>query len=79
MSVIINITKAKAIAHEKRRIARGNEFAPLDNLIMKAIPGTDFVAVEASRQTIRDKYADLQNVIDNVADLDTLLGVVSQF
>ena len=30
MSITININKAKAIAHDKRREARSAEFAPLD-------------------------------------------------
>ena len=62
--ISINITKAKAIAHDARRAARADEFAPLDQKIAAQIPGTDVVAVEAERQAIRNKYASMQTAID---------------
>lgn len=64
MGLIIDTTKAKAIAHEIRRKARADEFAPLDEAIMKQIPGTDVEALEAQRQAIREKYAAMQLEID---------------
>jgi hypothetical protein len=62
--IIINIDKAKAIAHDKRRAARSAEFEPHDAIIMKQIPGADSTAAEAARQAIRDKYAVLQAHMD---------------
>jgi Zn-dependent M32 family carboxypeptidase len=62
--ITININKAKAIAHDVRRVAREKEFAPYDALIIKQIPGTDVAAVDALRQEIRDKYAEMQLQID---------------
>ena len=44
--ITVNIDKAKVISHDKRREARSAEFAPLDEVIMKQIPGTDAAAVE---------------------------------
>jgi hypothetical protein len=60
----INMTKAKAIAHDARRAARSAEFEPHDAIIMKQIPGADSAAAEAARQAIRDKYAALQAQMD---------------
>ena len=60
----IDMTKAKAIAHDARRAARAAEFEPLDAVIMKQIPGNNPAAVEAERQKIRDKYAALQTQMD---------------
>ena len=62
--ITINLEKAKAIAHDKRRVKRAEEFAPYDEVIMKQIPGVDAVEAEAKRQEIRDKYAAIQNDID---------------
>ena len=59
--ITINITKAKAIAHDKRRQARSAEFAPLD--IKVTIP-SEAVEAEAARALIRTKYAELQAAID---------------
>jgi hypothetical protein len=59
-----DIDKCKSIAHDKRRAARVEEFAPYDNVIAKQIPGVDAAAAEAARQAIRDKYADIQDAID---------------
>jgi hypothetical protein len=70
----INLDKAKNIAHEKRRAARAVEFAPLD---IKATIPSEFVAAEAARQAIRDKYAAMQTAIDaaqTVEELKTLFS-----
>jgi hypothetical protein len=74
----IDITKAKAIAHDMRRAARADEFKPHDEIIMKQIPGIDAVAAEAARQAIRDKYSAMQTAIDAAATPDEIkvaLGV----
>ena len=62
--ITVNMTKAKAIAHDVRRSARSAEFEPYDAIIMKQIPGNDAAAAEAERQKIRDKYAALQVQMD---------------
>lgn len=62
--IVINLNKAKAIGHDKRRAMRAEEFAPLDKVIAAQIPGNDFAAAEAQRQAIRDKYSLIQEQID---------------
>ncbi len=78
MSIVINLNKAKTIAHEKRREARSAEFAPLDEVIMKQIPGTDNAAIEAQRQAIRDKYAVLQTQMDNATTVEQLKSLLPE-
>jgi hypothetical protein len=70
--ITINIDKAKGIAHDIRRAARAEEFKPLDEVIMKQIPGTDVAAVEAERQSIRDKYTAMQVAIDSAVVVDEI-------
>jgi hypothetical protein len=67
--IIINITKAKNIAHDKRREARSVEFAPLD---IKATIPSEATAAEAARQVIRDKYAAMQTAIDAATTTDQI-------
>ena len=74
--ISINITKAKAIAHDMRRAARAEEFKPHDEVIMKQIPGVDAVATEAARQAIRDKYSATQTAIDTAATPDEIKGAL---
>jgi len=71
--ITINLDKARAIAHDKRRAARTAEFAPLD--IKAAIP-SEAVAAEAARQAIRNKYAVLQSDIDTAPGVPELTLVV---
>jgi hypothetical protein len=71
--ITINLNKAKAIAHDKRRLARAAEFAPLD---IKATIPSEAAAAESSRQFIRDKYADIQARIDATPTVDALLAIV---
>jgi len=59
--ITINIDKAKAITHDKRRVARAAEFAPLD---VKATIPSEAAAAEVSRQLVREKYAAIQAAID---------------
>ena len=70
--IVINIKKAKDIAHDIRRASRGAEFAPLDALVARQVPGTDFAAVEAERQVIRDKYTEMQTQIDAAQSVEAL-------
>jgi hypothetical protein len=74
--IIINMNKAKAIAHEARRAARAAEFEPYDAIIMKQIPGTDAAAAEAERQKIREKYAAIQVDIDSAPGVSELKLIV---
>ena len=67
--ISINIDKAKALVHDKRRAARAAEFAPLD---IKATIPSEATAAEAARQAVRDKYATMQTSIDAAADLAAL-------
>ena len=67
--ITINITKAKTIAHDKRREARSAEFAPLD--IQATIP-SEATAAEAARQVVRDKYANMQTAIDLATTTDEI-------
>ena len=76
--ITVNIDKAKAIAHNKRREARAEEFAPHDEIIMKQIPGADATAAEAARQTIRDKYATMQTAINSASTVDQIKSAMPQ-
>jgi len=67
--ITINIDKAKTIAHDKRRLNRSAEFAPLD---IKATIPSESVAAEAARQLIRDKYASMQSAIDSAETIDEI-------
>ena len=67
--ITIDMTKAKDIAHEKRRAARSAEFAPLD---IKATIPSEAAAAEAARQAIRDKYAAMQAQMDAAQTADEL-------
>jgi len=69
----INLDKAKKIAHDKRRAARAEEFAPLD--IKVTIPA-EAADAEAKRQAIRDKYAALQEQMDAANDIDALKALL---
>jgi hypothetical protein len=59
--IVVNIDKAKQIAHEIRRDKRAQEFAPLD---VKATIPSEAVEAESARQVIREKYAAIQQNID---------------
>jgi hypothetical protein len=70
--ITINLTKAKDIAHNKRREARAEEFKPHDEVIMKQIPGADATAAEAARAAIRAKYSTMQTAIDSASTVDAI-------
>ena len=75
MSIVVNLTKAKTIAHEKRKVKRAEEFKPHDDIIAKQIPGADATAAENARAAIRTKYATIQTDIDNAKTVDELKTV----
>ena len=70
--IVVNLDKAKNIAHNIRREAREQEFAPHDAVIAKQIPGKSATEAEAARQAIREKYAQVQTQIDAAQDVDSL-------
>jgi hypothetical protein len=76
--ITINITKAKNIAHDKRRAARAEEFKPHDEIIMKQIPGADAIAAEAARELIRTKYTEMQTAIDAASTVDAIKSAMPQ-
>lgn len=71
--ISINIDKAKAICHEKRRAARAAEFAPLD---VKATIPFEAAWAEEARAEVRAKYATVQSQIDAAADVGALKTIV---
>lgn len=75
--ITINIDKAKAIAHDVRRAKRAEEFAPLDEIIAKQIPGKSAADAEADRQVIRDADAALQVEIDAAATAAALKALIT--
>ena len=75
MSIVVNLTKAETIAHERRRAKREQEFKPHDEIIMKQIPGEDATAAETARAEIRTRYATIQTDIDNATTVDALKTV----
>ena len=70
--ITINVDKAKAIAHEKRRAARAEEFKPHDEVIMKQNPGISSAVAEEARAAIRAKYANMQDDIDAASTPDEI-------
>ena len=74
--IVININKAKAIAHDMRRAARAAEFAPHDEIIMKQIPGVSASNAEAARVVIRGKYAVMQDQIDAADNVESLKEII---
>jgi len=71
--ITVNLTKAKAITHDARRVARAVEFAPLD---IKATIPSEAVAAEAARAAVRVKYADIQTAVDAAADVAALKTII---
>lgn len=69
----IDINKAKEIAHNKRRFVREQELQPLD--VQATIPMYAEQA-ELERQVVRDKYAVMQEQIDQANDVDELKKVI---
>jgi len=69
--IVINIDKAKAVAHDIRRAARATEFEPYDSAIAKQIPG-QAEGAEAARASIRTKYATMQTQIDAASTVDEI-------
>jgi len=77
MGIVIDVNKAKTIAHDMRRAARADEFKPFDEAIAKQIPNAAEGA-EAQRQAIRDKYAAMQAAIDAATTPDEIKGALNE-
>jgi len=75
--ITINITKAKAVAHDLRRAARSVEFQPYDEAIAKQIPG-QAEGAETARAAIRTKYAAMQTAIDAASTVDEIKAAMPQ-
>lgn len=75
MGIVIDVNKAKTIAHDMRRIARAEEFKPYDEAIAKQIPG-QMENAETARQAIREKYATIQTQIDAAQNIEQLKPLV---
>lgn len=73
----INLLKAKEIAHTRRRAAREREMAPMDDIVMKRIPGQNANAAEAERAKLRTKYAHMQTAIDAAQSVDALKAALA--
>lgn len=75
MSITVNVTKAKGIAHDVRRAKRSEEFAPLD---IKATIPSEAVAAEEARAAVRAKYEAMQTAIDAATDVDGIKAAMPQ-
>lgn len=73
--LVINLEKARVVAHKIRRFNRQVEFQPHDEVIAKQIPGPAAQNAEASRQAIREKYAALQIQIDAATTVEELTAL----
>ena len=72
-----DLTLAKKVAHRKRRNRRYSRFAPYDQVVKTAIPGTT-EAAEASRVGIRSTFAAMQTEIDNASTVNELYDILEK-
>ena len=72
--ITVNIDKAKSIAHDIRRVARAEEFAPLD---VKATIPSEAATAEDARQAVREKYAVMQAAIDAASTTDGIKAALA--
>jgi len=79
MSIVINVSKAKNVAHDKRRARREVLFAPYDAVIIKQIPGKDATAAEQARADIRSADALVQEAIDNATDTNQIKAALAAY
>lgn len=75
-SLSVDILKAKDISHNKRRARRAEEFATLD--VQATIPAQASQA-ETARQSIRDKYAAIQDQIESSTTAEQLKAIIAEF
>lgn len=69
----VDLNKAKEIAHNKRRVVREQELQPLD--VKVTIPMYAEQA-ELERQVVRDKHAEIQELIDQAESVEDLKKVI---
>ena len=74
-----NLDRAKKMAHRKRRNRRYCEFAPKDDIVAKAIPGSATDDAEASRAATRTKYATMQTEIDACSTVDEVYAILQKY
>ena len=74
-----DLAKAKQIAHRKRRNRRYSEFAPDDDIVSKAIPGSATDTAEAHRVQTRTKYATMQTEIDACSTVDEIYAILQKY
>ena len=75
MQIVVDLNKAKEIAHDIRREVRNEKFAPLD---IKATIPSEAVVAEAARQAIREEDAMLQIDIDNASNAEELKSLLPE-
>ena len=73
MSITVDMTKAKVIAHDARRVSRNAAFAPLD---IKATIPAESTAAEAARAVIRTTDAALQVSMEAATDAASLKALM---
>jgi hypothetical protein len=71
--ITVDMTKAKVIAHDARRVSRNAAFAPLD---IKATIPSETVAAEEARAVIRTDDAALQVSMDAAINADELKALM---
>jgi hypothetical protein len=72
-----DLDRCRAIGHDHRRAARAAEFAPHDEVIAKQIPSADAAAAEEARQSIREKYAAVQEAIEAASSPDQIKAALA--
>jgi len=73
-----DLDKCKALGHDMRRAKRAEEFAPLDDILAKRIPGHDPEDIESARQEIRTRYALIQKDIDAATSPEEIKQALAQ-
>ena len=71
--ITVDMTKAKVIAHDARRVSRNAAFAPLD---IKATIPAEATAAEEARVVIRTDDAALQTQMDAASNADALKALM---
>ena len=79
MSIKVNIDKAKDIAHNLRRKKRDDLFAPHDTVIMKQIPGNDYIAAEQARANIRAADSIVQENINSASTPEEIKQILVDY
>lgn len=74
-----NLTKAKEISHQKRRVKRDSLFAPYDKIIAAQIPNTDTAVIEQTRADIRNADALIQESIDLATTTTELKTIIENY